>query len=176
MIRFCIVNSTDKMGEFIEEKHFVPRKNFFHGNPTIVKSEKLDLSHDVKDLHKALGFISNKQTIINILCTKTNRERLELAKAYKTCYDRELLEEFKRKFPKGDFSKLLIALMTPTYEYYCNELYDALNRAGTDENVLMQILCTLSNNDINEVCQKYVKNYGKTLEKDIRSGKRFKIV
>lgn len=164
------------MGEFIDDKYFVPRKNFFRGNPTIVKSEKLDLSQDVKDLHKALGFISNKQTIINILCTKTNRERLELAKAYKTCYDRELLEEFKRKFPKGDFSKLLVALMTPIYEYYCNELYDALNRAGTDENVLMQILCTLSNNDINEVCQKYVKNYGKTLEKDIRSGDELSIV
>ncbi|KAL7030538.1 hypothetical protein ACKWTF_006700 [Chironomus riparius] len=158
------------MGEFIEEKYFVPRKNFFHGNPTVLKSEKHDLSQDVKDLHKALGFISNKQAIINILCTKTIRERLDLAKAYKTCYDRELLEEFKRKFPKGDFSKLMIALLTPTYEYYCNELYDALNRAGTDENVLMQILCTLSNNEINEVCQKYVKNYGKTLEKDIRSG------
>lgn len=158
------------MEEFIEDKYFTPRKNIIHGNPTVVKSENKDLSKDVKDLKKALGFISNKQTIINILCTKTSRERMEMAKAYKTCYDRNLLDDVKRKFSKGDFSKLLIALLTPIHEYYCSELYDALNQTGTDEDALTQILCTLSNNDINEVCQKYVKNYGKTLEKDIRSG------
>jgi IS1 family transposase len=120
-------------------------------------------------LHKALGFIVNKQTIINILCTKTNRQRLEIAKAYKTCYDRELTEIFKKKF-SGDFLKLMIALTTPIYEFYCHELYSALNRAGTDEDTLIQILSTLSNMEVSEVCEKYARNYGKTLEKDVRSG------
>lgn len=160
------------MEEFTEEKHYTPRKPVPHGHPTVTKSSTKDISKDVKDLRKALGFISKKQTIVNILCTKTCRERLELAKAYKTCYDRNLVDDIKRKFSKGDFCNLLVALLTPTYEYYSMELYDALNCAGTDEDALIQILCTLSNNDINEVCQKYVKNYGKTLEKDIRSGKK----
>jgi annexin A7/11 len=143
----------------------------YKGNPSIVGAEKYDVAKDVKDLHKSLGFISNKQTIINILCTKTNRQRIEMAKAYKTCYDRDLIGDIKKKF-SGDFLNLLLALLTPTGEFYCNEIYDALNRAGTDEDSLVQILCTLSNYEINEVCQKYIKHFEKTLEKDIRSGKQ----
>jgi annexin A7/11 len=141
------------------------------GTPSIRGLEKCDVAKEVKDLHKSLGFITNKETVINILCGKTCKQRLEMAKAYKTCYDRALIDDIKRKF-SGDFGKLLVALLTPTIDYYCYEIYDALNRAGTDEDALLQIFCSLSNHEMSEVCQRYIKNYEKTLEKDIRSGER----
>lgn len=153
-----------------EVNNSVPQKNStYHGTPTIVSTEKYDIAKDVKDIHKAMRFISNKQTIINVLCTKTNRQRVEMVKAYKTCYDRDLIEDIKRKF-SGDFLKLLLALLMPVKEFYCRELYDAINCAGTDEDTLIQILCILNNFEINDVCQKYNKFYEKTLEKDIRAG------
>ncbi|KAG5683040.1 hypothetical protein PVAND_012347 [Polypedilum vanderplanki] len=153
----------------MEESSKSRRVTNYYGNPSIITIEKSDIAKDVKNLHKALsGFITNKQTIINILCTKNNRQRIEISKAYKTCYDQDLILIIRKKL-SGDFLKLLIALLTPTIEFLCHEIYDALNRAGTDDATLVSILCTLSNYEINEVCQKYHKFYEKTLEKDIRS-------
>lgn len=137
------------------------------GRPTVVKGEKHDVSSDVKALHSALKFITNKQKVINVLCARTNRQRREITKAYKTCYDCELIDEVKRKF-RGDFLQLLCALLTPINEFVCRELYDALNKAGTDEDALIQILVTISNRELDDVSQKYLKFYGKTLEKDLR--------
>lgn len=135
--------------------------------PTVNKIEKHDVSSDVKALHSALKFITNKQKVINLLCSRTNRQRKEIVKAYRTCYDCELIDEFKRKF-RGDFQELLIVLVTPTNEFLCRELFDALNQSGTDEDTLIQILVTISNREIFEINQKYLKNYGKSLEKDLR--------
>lgn len=158
------------MEEF--EENFIPRiTQTFHHDKSVNKVERKEIEKEVKALRKALGFISNKQTIINILCTKTNRQRLEIVKAYRSAYESDLIEEIKRKFPKSRFSKLTVALLTPIHDFYCNELYEALNEAGIDDDCLIQILCTLSNYDINEVCQRYEVTYEKILECDIRTGK-----
>lgn len=137
------------------------------GRPSLIKIEKHDVSGDVKTLNSALKFIINKKKIIEILCTRTNRQRVEIVKAFKTCYDRDLIDEVRQKF-RGDFLDLLVALLTPTKEFYCRELYDAMNQAGTDENALIEILVTLSNRELYDVNQRYPKNYGRSLEKDLR--------
>lgn len=137
------------------------------GRPTLVKIEKHDVSGDVKVLHNAMGFMTKKSKIIEILCSRTNRQRIEIAKAYKTCYDLELIDVIKKKF-RGDFVKLLVALLTPLKEFYCLAIFDALNKAGTDEDTLIQLLVTLTNREMFDVSQKYEKNYGRKLEKDLR--------
>lgn len=138
------------------------------GRPTVAKGDKHDVSSDVKSLNSALKFITSKRKIIDVLCTRTNRQRIEIAKAFKTCYDRDLVNEIKRKF-RGDFCDLLVALLTPTNEFYCRELHDAMSQAGTDEDALIQILVTLSSREIYDVSQRYFKNFGKLLEKDLKA-------
>jgi annexin A7/11 len=163
------------MDEF--EENFIPRitqsfHNDYSQSGVIVKEAKHKIEKEVKALRKALGFISNKQTIVNVLCPKTNQQRVEIAKVYRSAYERDLIDDIKRKFsPKSEFTKLMVALLTPIHDFYCVELYGALNEAGIDDDCLVQILCTLCNHDMNEVCQRYVQIYGKSLEKDIRSGK-----
>jgi annexin A7/11 len=138
------------------------------GKPSVVKKEKFDVANDVKNIHSAFKFITNKTKIIEILCSRTNRQRIDIAKVYKTCYDIELIEIVKKKF-RGCFRNLLVALLTPINEYLCTEIFEALNGAGTDEKTLIEILVTLSNREIHEICQRYNKIYGRTLEKDLRS-------
>lgn len=138
------------------------------GKPSVVKKEKFDASSDAKFIHSALKFFTNKNKIIEILCSRTNRQRIEIVKAYKTCYNVEFVEIIKKKF-RGCFRNLLIALLMPINEFYCKELYEALNGPKTDENALIEILVTLSNRDIFDICQKYCKIYGRSLEKDLRS-------
>lgn len=140
----------------------------FLGRPTLVKMEKYDVYKDVKLIHKALKCITNKKAIIDILCSRTNLQRIEIVKVFKTCYDRSLIDDVRRIF-RGDFWELLNALLTPVNEFYCRELFNALNQPKMDEEALIQILVVLSNRDIYDVNQRYVKNYGKTLESDLRS-------
>lgn len=151
-----------------QEVYLLPKGLSVTDRPTVLSTEKHDVSSDIELLHNALRFIGSKKRIIDVLCSRTNRERVEIAKAFRTCYDRDLIDEMKRKF-SGEIRDLLIALLTPMNEFYTRELYDAVNQTATDEDTLIQILVALSNREIYDVNQKYSKYYEKALEKDLRS-------
>jgi annexin A7/11 len=150
------------------QENFETKIETIYSRPTLVGPEKQDVSSDVSELHQALKCITDKKRLIQVLCKRTSKQRVEIAKAYKTCYDKDLIDVVKRKF-RGDFLNLLVALITPIHEFYCRELYDSLNGAGTDEEALIQILITLSNRELYDICQRYTKNFGRALEKDLRA-------
>lgn len=152
----------------MEHERTEPSKFHNSERPTVVNVEKLDVLRDAKVLRKALGFFKNRQAFIDILCVRTNRQRIEIINAYHTCYDRDLVEDIRCKF-RGDFRDLLIAMLIPAKEFYCRAIYDALNGPGTDEDTLVQILVTLSNPDMAFVNQMYSKLFGKTLESDLKA-------
>jgi annexin A7/11 len=54
---------------------------------------------------------------------------MEIVRCYKTAYGKDLISDIKSE-TSGNFEKLLVALLTPTGELYCNELYEALAGAG----------------------------------------------
>ena len=69
----------------------------------------------------------------------------------------------------GNFECLLVAAMTPLYEYYCNELYQAMYGEGTDEDVLIEVFCALTNHEIRSISYQYGRCYGKSLEQEMKS-------
>lgn len=141
------------------------------GKPSIVKKEKHDVASDVKILKSSLKFFSSKQKIVDILCSRTNRQRIDIVKAFKSTHGRDLVDIIKNKF-RGNFRNLLVALLTPINEFYSKELFEALNGCKTDEDALIEMLVTLSNRDIFDICQRYNKTYGRALEKDLKSDTR----
>lgn len=141
------------------------------GKPSVVKKEKHDVAADVKILKSSLKFFASKQKIIDILCSRTNRQRVEIAKAFKSTHGCDLLDEIKNKF-RGNFRNILIALLTPINEFYCKEIFEALNGCRTDEDALIEMFVTLPNRDIFDICQRYNKTYGRALEKDLKSDTR----
>jgi annexin A7/11 len=76
---------------------------------------------------------------------------------FKTSFGKDLFADIKSE-TSGNFEKLLVALLTPIGQFYAKELHDAIAGIGTDEDVLIEILCTMSNSEINFIKDVYQRS------------------
>lgn len=123
---------------------------------------------DAAVLRKAMkGIGTDEDALIGVLCHRSNWQRMEIARAFKQGHGRDLLDDIRSE-TSGNFGKTLHNLLLDTKEYYARELHNALYGAGTDEDALIEIVCTLPNYEILSIGCVYQQMYGKNLEKDLR--------
>lgn len=89
-----------------------------------------------------------------------------IAQTFKNHFGKDLIENIQSE-TRGNFESLLVALITPILDFYCLEIKDALSGIGTDEDVLIEFLCTLSNQEIIMIKENYQRLYKKDLESEI---------
>lgn len=99
----------------------------------------------------------DEDAIIKILCFRSNQQRQEIAKVFKTNYLKDLHNELKTAI-QGNLQNLLMACMTPGVEYYCTEINRALHAQPTNDNMLIEALCTLNNYEISMLKENYLKS------------------
>ncbi|XP_034041337.1 annexin A11a isoform X2 [Thalassophryne amazonica] len=122
---------------------------------------------DVEVLRKAMkGFGTDEQAIIDLLGSRSNKQRVELLRAYKTSYGKDLIKDLHSEL-SGDFRKLVMAMLKTPAQFDASELNSAIKGAGTDEACLIEILSSRSNAEIKEINQIYKQEYKKTLESSI---------
>jgi annexin A7/11 len=114
------------------------------------------------------GFGTNEDAIIEVLCRRTNAQRIEIARTYKTGYGKDLIDDIKSE-TSGNFENTLVALLSPTMELYARELYEAMYGGGTDEDVLLEVMCSMTNYEIKSIGATFQRMYGKSLENELRS-------
>uniref|UniRef100_A0AAY4AC10 Annexin n=1 Tax=Denticeps clupeoides TaxID=299321 RepID=A0AAY4AC10_9TELE len=134
---------------------FLPKllNNCFRG--TIKDFPGTDPLKDVEVLRKAMkGFGTDENAIIELLGSRSNKQRVPMVKAYKTTYGKDLVHDLKSELT-GHFEELVLAMMMSPTHYDAAELRHAIKGAGTDEACLIEILASRNNAEIREINQIY---------------------
>uniref|UniRef100_A0A671LMP5 Annexin n=1 Tax=Sinocyclocheilus anshuiensis TaxID=1608454 RepID=A0A671LMP5_9TELE len=123
-----------------------------------------DPLRDVEVLRKAMkGFGTDENAIIELLGSRSNKQRVPLKAAYKTTYGKDLVSDLKSEL-RGNFESLVLAMLKAPAHFDASELREAISGAGTDEACLIEILSSRSNAEIREITKIYKTEYGKSLE------------
>jgi annexin A7/11 len=100
------------------------------------------LDQDCQVLRAAMkGLGTDEKTIINVLTSRPNAHRYMLKHRYKALLGRDLIKDLKSEL-SGHFEDVCIALLESPYELDCRCLYEAMDRIGTNEATLIEIVAT----------------------------------
>lgn len=139
-----------------------------YGNPTVQPIQPFDPRSDAEVLRKAMkGFGTDEKAIINVLARRTNTQRQEIAVHFKTLYGKDLVSNLKSEL-SGKFEDLIVAMMRPYYEFLAKEVHDALAGIGTDEETVIEVICSATNAQIHALKSVYQHLYHRSLEQDLK--------
>nr|CAD7444054.1 unnamed protein product [Timema bartmani] len=150
-------------GEIMVRSH----SGVLRGTPTLKPAANFNPRQDAEVLRKAMkGFGTDEKAIISVLAYRTNQQRMEIAREFKTLYGKDLIKDLKSEL-SGHFEDLVVAMMTPLPQFYANEIHDALSGIGTDEETLIEVLCTMTNNELRIIRAAYENIYRSSFEEDL---------
>uniref|UniRef100_A0A7M4F1P8 Annexin n=1 Tax=Crocodylus porosus TaxID=8502 RepID=A0A7M4F1P8_CROPO len=122
---------------------------------------------DAEALYNAMkGFGSDKEAILDLITSRSNRQRVEICQAYKSLYGKDLIADLKYELT-GKFERLIVGLMRPPAYHDAKEIKDAIQGAGTDEKCLIEVMASRTNQQMHALMAAYRDAYERELEGDI---------
>ncbi|XP_068958675.1 annexin A6 isoform X1 [Petaurus breviceps papuanus] len=126
-----------------------------------------DSNRDAEALYTAMkGFGSDKEAILELITSRSNKQRQEICQSYKSLYGKDLIGDLKYELT-GKFERLIVGLMRPLAYFDAKEIKDAISGVGTDEKCLIEILASRTNQQIHQLAEAYKDAYERNLEEDI---------
>ena len=122
---------------------------------------------DAQNIKKAMEKPKCPLTIIDIVTHRSNAQRQKIVEEYYKQYQKNIRDDFRSSF-SGNFQDSLVALFYTPLDYDCNQIYSAMKGLGTNEDSLIEIFATRSNERINQIKQRYFQLFNqKDLVKEI---------
>ncbi|XP_068189368.1 annexin A2 isoform X2 [Antennarius striatus] len=122
---------------------------------------------DVMEIQMALEK-NDSLTIVRILTNRNNPQRQAIAKTFEEITQKDLVTALKKAL-SGDLEYLMSDLMMPPAQYEAHRLQRAMAGIGTDEETLLEILCTRSGERLREIREMYNNSYRKDLEQELKA-------
>ena len=99
-----------------------------------------------------------RKLLIKLICRRKYASRAAVAKTFQTTFRTNLLEEVNTE-TEGNFKDLLQRLLKHPSELDAYELHEAMKaEPGTDENCLIEIICTSSSDELAAISAKYTES------------------
>ncbi|KAM9854449.1 annexin A2-like [Aulostomus maculatus] len=135
--------------------------------PTVVPALDFDSDTDAARIDTAIKTKGvDEQTIIDILTKRTYSQRRDIAFAYERRVKKDMIAALKGAL-SGSLESVILGLMKSTTQYDASEIRGAIKGLGTDEETLIEILCSRSNSELVEIKQVYKEWIKKDLDKDV---------
>ncbi|XP_051534814.1 annexin A3-like [Myxocyprinus asiaticus] len=136
---------------------------------SIKAKANFNVSEDVAALRKALqGLGTNENTVIDILTHRSSTQKQAICRAYQEETKKMLVKDLKGD-TSGNFENVLVALVTPPAVYDAKTLIKAMNGAGTDNSILIEILSSRTNKQIKDLSAAVADETKKTLTQNLKS-------
>lgn len=122
---------------------------------------------DAAVLRKAMeGWGTDEEPIIKLVTSRSNADRQEIAKFYKSSYGRDVLADLKDELG-GEVKEVIVGMFRTPIDYDCYELEKAMKGVGTHEDVLIEIIGTRTTTQLKAIKERYKELFSKDLEKEV---------
>ncbi|XP_002734698.1 annexin B9-like [Saccoglossus kowalevskii] len=138
----------------------------FECHGTVKPVTPFDAEQDAEIIRKAMkGLGTDEAAIIQLITSRSNEQRQKIKLQFKTMYGKDLIKDLNSEL-SGDLKETVMALFMPTTYYDAWSIHNAIKGLGTNEEILIEILCTRTNDEIKEIVKTYQQEFGKSLEQD----------
>ncbi|XP_076118847.1 annexin A2-A-like [Alosa pseudoharengus] len=135
--------------------------------PTVVPASDFDPDKDAARIETAIKTKGvDEQTITDILTRRTYNQRREIAFAYERRAKKDMITALKGAL-SGSLEALVLGLMKSTSQYDATEIKSSIKGLGTDEETLIELVCSRSRAELVEIKSVYKELFKKDLEKDV---------
>ncbi|XP_043095641.1 annexin A3-like [Puntigrus tetrazona] len=136
---------------------------------TIKAKANFNVGEDVAALRKAIeGIGTTEKTLIDILTHRSSSQKQAISKAYEETTKRILVNDLKGD-TRGSLEDVLVALARTPAVNDAKWINKAIKGAGTDTNVLIEILASRTNKQIKELSAAFAEETKKTLMQKLKT-------
>ena len=123
---------------------------------------------DAQMIKQSLSKPKNLNTLIQIVTHRSNEQRQQIMQEHYHQYQINLHDEFLYNL-SGNFKETIISLFYTPTDYDCYQIYKAVDGLGTNEETLIEIISSRTNEELNKIKQRYPQMYKSDLVELIKS-------
>lgn len=123
---------------------------------------------DAQILNDALVKNKDKEKIIQIVTHRSNEQRQLIFQAYYKQYQQNIFDVFRTNL-SGNFKEAVMALFYTPLDYDCYQIHKAVEGFGTNEDTLIEVIATKSNESLIALRQRYQQIFNQDLIQVVKS-------